>query len=490
MVENISKRFPGVKALDNVSFRITSGEIVGLVGENGAGKSTLIKILAGVYTNYSGTIYVSNKKVNFTSPTDAQDNGIATIFQELTIIPELSVAENIVLGREPLKAKIFLNKSVIYKKSKEALKFLSSSIDPHEKAGNLSIANQQIVEICKALVLDAKVIIMDEPTSSLTKIEVNQLFKVIKKLKKDGKSILYVSHRIEEIFEICDSIKVLRDGKLVNSEKKRSASPNNVVKMMVGRSIKNIYPFIKTHAGKIVLSVKNLIKDGEFKDVSFNIREGEIVGFAGLVGAGRTEVAKAIIGITHPDGGTIQVFGKKLKNFSHPRKALNAGLAYLPENRKEDGIFPMLTIKENISLSSLKLCTKLGIFNQKKESNLVNKYINDIRIKTTGQDQVMETLSGGNQQKVIISRLLATKSKIFIFDESTHGIDIGAKYEIYNIIKALVAENKAIIFISSELPELIGIADRILLMRRGELVKEYNKDEANAENIMQVLTRE
>lgn len=489
-IVSVSKSFPGVKALDRVSFSISKGKIHGLVGENGAGKSTLIKIIAGVYTEYEGDLYISEKKVKMLSPTDAQDNGIATIFQELTIIPKMSVAENIFLGRELLKSKVFMDRSTIKKKSSEVLNFLlGRSIRPNQIAERLSVANQQLIEICKALVLDSKVIVMDEPTASLTRNEVVQLFSLIRKLKESGKTILYVSHRIEEVFEICDSITVLRDGKNVGTLKKEEASPDKVVKMMVGRSIETVYPTRNTQIGDILLSVKDLSKKDEFKNISFNLNAGEILGFAGLIGAGRTELAKAIIGVSPPDSGSIHIFGKKSRFFSHPRKALSRGLSYLSEDRKKDGLFPLMSVKENISLTVLNKCSNFSfVVNSRKEISLVDSFISKIRIIATSRDQQVENLSGGNQQKVIISRLLSTKSRIFIFDEPTRGIDVGAKFEIYNIMNTLTSDGNGIIFISSELPELMGVSDRIMLMRSGELVKEVKGDKATAEEIMQVLS--
>jgi ABC-type sugar transport system ATPase subunit len=487
-IKQIEKEFPGVKALDKVSFDIPKGKIIGLVGENGAGKSTLIKILAGVYTDYEGDLIIEGKKVLFNTPTDAQNMGIATIFQELTIVPTISVAENILLGREPLWGGAFVNKRKLHKLSREALRFIGIDIKPRELASNLSIANRQVIEICKALALDAKIIVMDEPSSSLTRLEVDRLFEVIGKLKESGKSIIYVSHRLEEIFDICDRVEVLRDGKLVGSRDIKETNQEEIINLMVGRSIKTMYPYQERTKGDIALSVKNFTKQGQFYDVSFELREGEIIGLSGLVGAGRTEVAKAIIGLTKPDNGELVLYNKSNPLFKHPRTALNNGLSYLPEDRKTEGILTMLKVGENISISALSQCSKHGIIYYGLEKELVEHYFKSLNIKATSHEQIIDTLSGGNQQKAIISRLLANKSKILIFDEPTHGVDVGAKYEIYNIMNELASEGKAIIFISSELPELIGISDRLLLFRRGRLVKEFNRGETGPEQIMKILT--
>ncbi len=490
-LKDISKSFPGVKALDSVSLSLKSGLVHGLVGENGAGKSTLIKILAGVYPDYDGEISLFGKPVKIISPHDSQNKRISVIFQELTIIPGLSVAENIFLGREPTRISGIINKKIIAQKGKEILNFLGCNFKLSDIAGKLSIANQQLVEICKALILNAEIIIMDEPTASITKAEVKNLFDQIKKLKESGKTIIYVSHRIEEVFEICDTISILRDGKLVGSLPKEETDQNKVINMMVGRSVDFIYPSRDTKPSDVIFSVKNLTKKGFFENISFDLKKGEILGFAGLVGAGRSEVGKALIGFFDFDSGYVNFFKKnKLINyvFKHPRQALNEGIAYLPEDRKKEGLFHLLSVKENITISALLRCVNFGFYlDNKKEKNLADFYINKIMIKTPSLEQNVSNLSGGNQQKTIISRLLSTNANIFIFDEPTRGIDVGAKFEIYNIMNDLVSEGKSIIFISSELPELMGISDRIILMRSGRIVGEIIKNNFDAEIIMKKL---
>jgi ribose transport system ATP-binding protein len=487
-IQNVSKSFPGVKALDDISFTIQDGHVHGLVGENGAGKSTLIKILSGVYDDYTGSVSIGGEQTKFASVHEAQKHGVATIFQELTIVPELSVAENIFLGREPVKFGGIINWEDMREKSVEALSFLDAPINPKVTAGSLSIANQQIVEISKALVLNSKFIIMDEPTSSLTEHEVIQLFKLIERLRENGITILYVSHKLEEIFEICDTVSVFRDGKHVGTKKKTDTDRDEIVKMMVGRSLQMMYPERTAHKKELLLSVKGLSRKGEFNDVSFDLFEGEILGFAGLIGAGRTEMAKTLFGTVTHDSGEIILQGKKKVAFGHPNEALSNGIAYLSEDRKGEGLMLQLTIKENMSISILKKIAPRFFVNSKLEDSLINSFAEQFKVKMVSTDQVVESLSGGNQQKVIITRLLMTESQVFIFDEPTRGIDVGAKYEIYKIMNDLTTNGKGIIFISSELPEVLGVSDRILCMREGRLVKVFEKSEANPEKIMHVLT--
>ncbi len=487
VVEKISKSFPGVKALDNVSFTVNDGEVHGLVGENGAGKSTFIKILSGIYPDYEGRILINGTPIRFNSVHDAQKNGVATIFQELTVIHELSVMENIFLGREPLKFGGIIDWDNMRRRSEEVLSFLGVQLDPGMLVGELSIANQQIVEICKALVLDAKIIIMDEPTSSLTEHEVERLFALINKLRERKITIIYVSHKIEEIFEICDTITVLRDGKHIGTLKRDRTNPNEIISMMVGRSLETAFPKRTSRPGELILSVRGLTRYGEFEDVSFDLHRGEIIGFAGLIGAGRTELVKAIFGATKLDKGEIILHGEKTGPFLHPQYALSNGLAYLSEDRKGEGLMLQLSVRKNITLSILKKLSKYSFIKYKNEKSIVEDFVSRFRIKLASIEQVMESLSGGNQQKVVISRLLLTEASVFILDEPTRGIDVGAKYEIYRIMNDLTAEGKGIIFISSELPEVIGISDRILCMREGRLVRTFSREEATEEDIMRVL---
>jgi ABC-type sugar transport system ATPase subunit len=486
-IEHVSKSFPGVQALDDISFVIHDGQVHGLVGENGAGKSTLIKILSGVYPDYEGTVSIDGTGARFASVHEAQAGGVATIFQELTMIPELSVAENIFLGREPVRRGGIMDWNTMWARSREALDFLDAPLDPRSQVSRLSVANQQIVEICKALVLSSRIIIMDEPTSSLTGHEVRQLFALIHRLREKGITILYVSHKIEEIFEICDSVTVFRDGRHIGTVEKSSATPDQVIGMMVGRSLNTMFPQRSAVRGELLLSVQGAGRAGEFADVSFDLHEGEIVGFAGLIGAGRTELARAVYGATSLDSGEVALKGHRRARFGHPSQALSRGVAYLSEDRKGEGLMLQLSIRENMSLTILKRISRYLFVQRRKERELVDEYVGKFKIKMTSVDQLAESLSGGNQQKVVISKLLLTEARVFIFDEPTRGIDVGAKYEIYKIMNDLTAEGKGIIFISSELPEVLGVSDRILCMRQGRLVQEFSAAEADPEKVMRVL---
>jgi len=487
-IEKVSKAFPGVLALDEVSFAIRDGEVHGLVGENGAGKSTLIKILSGIYPDYAGGILFDGVPRRFGSVHEAQAGGVATIFQELTVIRELSVAENIFLGREPVRPGGRLDWNAMWSKSREVLSFLDAPLDPKAPVGRLSVANQQLVEICKALVLNSKVIIMDEPTSSLTEHEVRQLFALIRRLKERGITILYVSHKIEEIFAICDSVTVFRDGRHIATVQKSATSPDQVISMMVGRSLSMLFPERAARRGELLLSVHGAGRTGEFQDVSFVLHEGEILGFAGLIGAGRTELARALFGATALSSGEVSLHGRPIGRFSHPSRALARGVAYLSEDRKREGLMLELSIRENMSLAVLRRISRYLFLRRRRERELVDSYITRFKIKMTSVDQLVESLSGGNQQKVVISKLLMTEARVFIFDEPTRGIDVGAKYEIYKIMNDLTAEGRGILFISSELPEVLGVSDRILCMREGRLVREFAREEADPEGVMRVLT--
>ncbi len=487
-VQNVSKEFPGVRALDEVSFNVQRGHVHGLVGENGAGKSTLVKILSGIYTDYDGEILVNGSPIAFHSVRNAQDCGIATVFQELSVVKDLNVAENIFLGREPLKAGGIIDRALMNKRTREVMEFLDEPMPVNEMVGNLSVASQQIVEICKALVTDPKVIIMDEPTSSLTEKEVAQLYKIIEQLRSRGVTIIYVSHKLAEIFAICDAITVLRDGKHIDTVPTSETDTDGIIQMMVGRTLKMLFPprSVKP-SDEVLLSVREISREGEFEKVSFDLRKGEILGFAGLIGAGRSELAKAIFGATRLEEGEIEINGQETKIFTHPREAFQNGLSYLPEDRKGEGLLLEASIKENMTLAILKKLKLAKRRSERRERRLVKKYAEDLQVRMVGIDQIIEMLSGGNQQKVIVARLLMTESSVYIFDEPTRGIDVGAKFEIYKIMNELTEQGKSIIFISSELPEVLGISDRIACMREGQLVRIFSQTEANPEAIMRVL---
>ena len=487
-VHNVSKEFPGVRALDEVSFNVKRGEVHGLVGENGAGKSTIVKILSGIYTDYDGEILVNGSPIAFHSVRDAQDSGIATVFQELSVVKDLNVAENIFLGREPLKRGGIIDRTLMNQRTLEVMEFLDEPMPVNEMVGNLSVASQQIVEICKALVTNPKVIIMDEPTTSLTEKEVAQLYKIIGQLRYRGVTIIYVSHKLAEIFTICDSITVFRDGKHIDTVPTTETDSEKIIQMMVGRTLKMLFPprSVKP-SDEVLLAVHDISRSGEFENVSFDLKRGEILGFAGLIGAGRSELAKAIFGATRLSSGELEINGSGGKRFNHPREAFQNGISYLPEDRKGEGLLLQASIKENMTLAILKKLKLSKTRSERRERRLVKKYAEDLQVKMVSIDQIIEMLSGGNQQKVIVARLLMTESSVYIFDEPTRGIDVGAKYEIYKIMNELTEQGKGIIFISSELPEVLGVSDRIACMREGQLVRIFSQADANPEAIMRVL---
>lgn len=484
---DINKEFPGVKALKNVNFELRKGEVHALVGENGAGKSTLIKILSGAYTKDSGVIYFEGKQVEINSPKVAQDLGISVIHQELNLCPHLTVVENIFLGREFIKNGIIDEK----RQSEEAKKILDKlkvDINPSEYVKNLAVSKQQMVEIAKAISISAKVIIMDEPTSALSERETDELFNVIGELKKEGKSIIYISHRLEELKKIVDRITVMRDGEHIVTLDFEDVTLDEIIKFMVGRKLEEKYPRVATEVGIKVLEVRNLTQGKKLKNISFELYEGEILGIAGLVGAGRTELARAIFGADKIDSGEIIINGKKVA-IKSPKDAIKNGLVYVPEDRKLSGLALGLSVATNITLASMdKISNKIGILSYNEENRLAKKVIEDLKIKTPSLLQKIKNLSGGNQQKVIVGRWLIKEPKIYIFDEPTRGIDVGAKIEIYTILNRLKQEGKGIIVISSELPEIIGISDRILVMCEGSIKAVLIAATATQEEIMYYAT--
>jgi ribose transport system ATP-binding protein len=483
---DISKSFPGVKALDNVSFDLNAGEVHALVGENGAGKSTLMKILTGIYSMDSGSIMLNNNKVNINSVRDAQRLGIVMIHQELNLMNHLTVAENIFIGREfKKKVPIFLDSRQQIEKSREIFSKLNLDIDPSIKVKNLTVAKQQMVEIAKALSYDSKILIMDEPTASLTDSEIEDLFRVVKALRNEGRSIIYISHRLEELKIISDRITVMRDGRYIDTVNTLEADIDNVIKMMVGREIfaEKQEPFKKEDA-PIALKVENLNAGRMVQDVSFHVKQGEILGFAGLVGAGRTEVARAIFAAENYESGDIEVYGKKVK-IKSPSDAVKEGIAYLSEDRRRYGLALGMNIDENISMANMKEFSTLTFINFLKSLNNSQIQSDKLDIKTPSLSQKAKFLSGGNQQKVVLGKWLTRDSEIIIFDEPTRGIDIGAKNEIYKLLNDLAQQGKAIIVISSELPEIIRICNRVIVMCEGRVTGELVADEIDQNQIMQ-----
>ena len=481
-MKGIIKEFPGVKALDGVNLELYEGKVMGLMGENGAGKSTLMKILSGVYKKNDGEIYYKGNLEDIKGPKDAQEKGIAIIHQELNLIHDLTIGENIFLGREPKGAFGKINWNKLFKDADELLEKLNITTSSKELVGNLSIGKQQMVEIAKALSLNAKIIIMDEPTDALTDREAESLFNVINELKNEGKSIVYISHRLKEIFEICDYITVLRDGKYVGQENVCDIDEDTMIEMMVGRKLTDQFPKQDVDIKDVVLEVKNL-SNQYIHDISFNVASGEIVGIAGLMGAGRTELAKTIYGYFKKESGEIYVDGKKIENKSS-KDGLKNGIAYVSEDRKGDGLILGLSVKENMSISSLNNMSSGISINKSKELEVVKNYIQKMNIKTPSENQIIRNLSGGNQQKVAIGKALMTNPKLLILDEPTRGVDVGAKKEIYDLINEFKKEGKAVIMISSEMPEILGMSDRILVLSEGKLTGEFNREEASQEIIL------
>ncbi|NLJ70512.1 MAG: sugar ABC transporter ATP-binding protein [Clostridiaceae bacterium] len=480
----ISKSFPGVKALDNVDITLRKGTVHAIVGENGAGKSTLMKIISGLYRMDSGHIYLDGKEVTFSSPQESSHAGIAMIYQELNYFPDLSIEENLFMNRLPSSFG-FMKWRELRKKCLELFEDKNINYHPENKVKDLSISDIQMLEILKAVAFNAEIIIMDEPTSSISNEDVEHLFNTIENLKKEGISILYISHKMDEIFKIADDITVLRDGKSVVTGLVSEFNSDSIITHMVGRSIENIYPKKKVAKQNIVLSVQNLSRSGIFENISFDVKAGEIVGFAGLIGAGRTEVARAVFGLDHYDSGSIFVEGNKAK-ITSPSSAIKNGIILLTEDRKREGIFSVRNVLENISISSLRV--KKGAFiNLKQERNEVIDIFNKLQVRAPSVDVNISTLSGGNQQKVILCRWLLVNAKVMIFDEPTRGIDVGAKFEIYNIMQKLAEMNKvAIVMISSELPELIGMCDKIYVMNRGNIAGCVEGNNMTQENIMRM----
>ncbi|MBE3102721.1 MAG: sugar ABC transporter ATP-binding protein [Bacilli bacterium] len=487
-MQNISKAFSGNQVLKNVRFHIEQGEIHALMGENGAGKSTLMKILTGIYTRDTGEIRVKGNLVEFKNPKEAEQAGIAVIHQELNILPDLTVCENLFLGREKTFGKTgFLKISEMRKEAKVILTELGLDIDVDTPARRLSVGKQQIIEIAKALSTNAEVIIMDEPTAALTDREITTLFEMIRKLQAKGVSFVYISHRMEEIFAICDRITILRDGEYVATEYIKETSFEKVVKLMVGRELGERFPQRNAVIGEEKLVVTGLSRKGHFHDVSFTVHAGEVVGLAGLMGAGRTEVVQTLFGYHQPSKGSIHLDGKQV-SILNPREAIRLGIGYVSEDRKTEGLITDFTIAENISLPNLGRLSINGIMRKEKEQSLVADMIERLSIRTSGGTQQVKSLSGGNQQKVVIAKWLGIEPQVLILDEPTRGVDVGAKKEIYSIMNALAERGVAIILVSSELPEIMGLTDRVLVLHEGLLKANINKQNMTQERIMHYAT--
>jgi inositol transport system ATP-binding protein len=481
-VQNLSKSFLGVKALDNIQFELKQGEVHALMGENGAGKSTFMKILMGLLQQDSGEIIFEGDTLKSNNVHENLQKGISMIHQEILVVPELTVGQNIFLGRE-INFRNWLNDKAINQKAQELLNLIGVEINATTKIKNLSIAEMQMVEIAKAISNNAKVIIMDEPTSALSDKEVSLLFKIIKDLKQKGVAIIYISHKMDEIYEITDRITVLRDGKYIATKNTNELDKNALIALMVGREIDNLFPEKNLIKGDKVLSVQSLNKKGKFEDINFEVHAGEVLGIAGLMGAGRTEIARAIFGLDKYDSGEIILNGNKII-IKSPKEAIENGIGYVSEDRKALGFIPALSINENISLSSLANFSKAWFVNSTNEKEASTQLANDLKIKSTGINQKVMNLSGGNQQKVVIGKVLLTSPSLIILDEPTRGVDVGAKFEIYKLINQLTEKGIAVIMISSELPEILGMSDRILVLSKGKQTALLSKKEATQEKIM------
>ena len=482
--DNITKDFPGVKALDRVSIKIESGEVLGLLGENGAGKSTLLNVVSGIYQPDGGNVFVGGEKVKIENPKHAQQLGIAIVHQELKLMPNMTVAENVFMGRLPKSKigkvsfrKLFANTRVLLDK-------FGFDLNPKEEVKFLSIASQQMVEIAKALSINAKLILMDEPTSSLTSEETSKLFEIMKKLKKTGVGIVFISHKLDEIYTCCDKVQVLRDGKDMGVSDVGKITENELVKLMVGREISNRFPKRVSQQGVKVLEIKNLSRGEHVKNVSFDLHKGEVFGIAGLVGAGRSELVRLIMGADKKESGQIFVNGKEI-DIKHPSKAIANKIFLVPEDRKMQGLVVMQTIEKNISLPMIKRIKKfLGFVDPRAEHRMAENEIKALSIKCTGRNQQVVTLSGGNQQKVVLGKCLETEPDIMILDDPTRGIDVGTKAEIYEMINIFTQSGKAVILISSELPEVISMSDRVGVMFEGEMKAIIDRKDLSQENVI------
>ncbi len=480
---DIRKEFPGVLALDDVQLSLKKGEVHVLLGENGAGKSTLMKILSGAYVKDSGEIYIDGNFTEIQSPAHAQELGIGIIYQEFNLNPYLSVAENIFLGREPVYFPGVIHWEKLYNEAQAILDSLNVKINARHKVESLGVAMQQMVEVAKALSLKARILIMDEPTASLSNNEIESLFKTILHLKKQGVAIVYISHRLGEIFEIGDRVTVLRDGKYIATKPVNEITREDMIRMMVNRDLDDQIPKVKADIGETILKVENLNVNERLKEISFELYRGEILGIAGLMGSGRTRLAKTLFGAETISSGKIWIEGREV-SLKSPRDAINAGIGLVTEDRKSEGLVLDLSVKQNISLPNIKKFIKAGVLNFNKENAVADEYITRLKIKTPSRNQSVVYLSGGNQQKVVLSKWLCSDTKIFIFDEPTRGIDVGAKTEIYQLMNRLTANGAAIIMISSEMPEILGMSDRILVMRDGQISGELSDLEATQEKIM------
>jgi len=488
-VENVRKAFPGVIALDDVSFRLKRGHVHALMGENGAGKSTLMKIISGIYTPDSGSFRLKGQEIRLHSPLDALRYGIAMIHQELNLMAFMTVAENIWIRREPLNGFGLVRHGEMRRRTQELFDRLDIHLDPDAEVRDLSVANRQMVEIAKAVSYDSDILIMDEPTSALTDREVDHLFKIIRTLKDQGKGIVYITHKMNELFEIADEVSVFRDGKFVGERAASEVTRDDIIKMMVGREITQMFPKMTVPIGDVILSVKGLTLAGRFHDISFDLRKGEILGLAGLVGSGRSNVAETLFGVTPATAGTIAIDGKPIV-IKNPATAMDAGMAFLTEDRKETGCFLLLDITDNMQVALLRNShVTAGFVNEGEIEKLCLEQKDVLRVRTPNLHEPILNLSGGNQQKVLIARWLMTHPRILILDEPTRGIDVGAKAEIHRLISELAGKGVAVIMISSEMPEVLGMSDRVLVMHEGRMTGIVDRKDATQVTIMELASQ-
>ncbi len=486
-LSGIAKHFGGVQALRGVDFRLFPGEVHALVGENGAGKSTLVKILAGIHRPDAGGVKVGGEVVELRSPIQAQALGIAVVQQEPMLFPDLDVAENVFMGRHPRDRFGRVDWKRMHREVNQLLASLDVSLSSHTPLQGLSVAEQQLVEIAKALSMQARVLVLDEPTAALSAHEVEELFAIVKQLRERGVAILFVSHRLEEVFKIADRLTVFRDGAHIITAPVSEMNTEEIIKHMVGRELSNLFPKSEAEIGEVVLEVRHLTRAGVFADVSFQLRRGEILGLAGLVGAGRTEVARVLFGIDRAESGEIWLKGKKVRIRS-PQHAMDNGIAYVPEDRHQQGLVMNFSIAANVTLPILQQVSRLGLIYPRREQKIAAEYSRQLRVRSTGVEQLVNTLSGGNQQKVVLSKWLATNPSVLILDEPTRGIDVGAKAEVHRIISDLAGSGLAIILISSELPEVLAMADQVIVLHEGRVTGAFARSEATQERVMFAAT--
>ncbi|WP_182525349.1 sugar ABC transporter ATP-binding protein [Nocardioides dongkuii] len=484
---DVTKSFGAVAALRSGSIVVHPGSIHALIGENGAGKSTLVKIVSGVHRRDGGTFRFQGRDVDFGSTAESKSAGIAVIYQEPTLFPDLSVTENIFMGRQPLGAGRRIDRARMHAEAEGLFSRLGVQIDPRRPARGLSIADQQIIEIAKAISLDAALLIMDEPTAALSGVEVERLFAVARSLRDEGRGLVFISHRFDEVFDLCDTVTVMRDGSYVSTQQIADTTVDRLVSEMVGREVAELFPKTPAPIGEVVLDVQGLASTGVFRDVSFQVRAGEIVGLAGLVGAGRSEIARAVFGVDRYDAGRVELLGKQVPP-RNPRAAIRAGIAFVPEDRRKQGLVTESSVARNVAGVIRSGLTTMGVLTAGAENRAAGPWAGRLEVKTNALDMHATTMSGGNQQKVVIAKWLATEPKLLIIDEPTRGIDVGTKAEVHRLLSELAGQGLAILMISSELPEVLGMADRVLVVCEGRITAELDRDEATAENVMFAAT--